>query len=229
MAYDNPQNDGALAELAADPASRAAFLKKMGGGVAGASAFALFLSACGSKSSSSTTTSEATTTTTASGGTAMANEGDLKIVNYALTLEYLEADFYDKVVASGLFKGAQLSLIKAIQSHEHAHVAALKGTAAKLGTPAAKPKTTFPLKDAASVVALAATVENLGAAAYLGQAANIKSKEILAAAISIHSVEARHAAALNILLGKSPTPDGAFAAPLTMAQVLPKVKPFIVA
>lgn len=228
MANDNPQNDGALAELAADPASRAAFLKKMGGGVAGASAFALFLSACGgSKSSSSTTTSEATTTT--SGGAAMANEGDLKIVNYALTLEYLEADFYDKVVASGLFKGAQLSLIKAIQSHEHAHVAALKGTAAKLGTPAAKPKTTFPLKDAASVVALAATVENLGAAAYLGQAANIKSKEILAAAISIHSVEARHAAALNTLLGKSPTPDGAFAAPLTMAQVLPKVKPFIVA
>lgn len=227
MTNDNPQNDGALAELAADPASRAAFLKKMGGGVAGASAFALFLSACGGSKSSSSTTTEAITTT--SGGTAMANEGDLKIVNYALTLEYLEADFYDKVVASGLFKGAQLAMIKSIQSHEHAHVAALKGTAAKLGTPAAKPKTTFALKDAASVLALAATVENLGAAAYLGQAGNIKSKEILAAAISIHSVEARHAAALNTLLGKSPTPDGGFAAPLSMAQVLPKVKPFIVA
>jgi hypothetical protein len=223
------EHDGALAELASDPASRATFLKKMGGGVAGASAFALFLAACGgSKSSSSATTTTEAMTTTGSGA-AMGNEGDLKIVNYALTLEYLEADFYDKVVASGLFKGAQLDLIKSIQDHEHQHVAALKGTAAKLGTPAAKPKTTFPLKNAMSVLTLAATVENLGAAAYLGQAGNIKSKEILAAAISIHSVEARHASALNTLLGKSPTPDGGFAAPLSMAQVLPKVKPFIVA
>ena len=227
MANGIPQTDGALAELAADPASRAAFLKKMGGGVAGASAFALFLSACGGSSkSSSATSTEAMTTTAAANGASMS--GDLAIVNYALTLEYLEADFYDKVVASGLFKGAQLDLIKAIQSHEHQHVAALKGTAAKLGTPAPKPKTKFPVKSAASVLSLAATVENIGAAAYLGQAGRIKSKEILAAAISIHSVEARHAAALNQLLGKNPTPDGGFAAPLSMAQVLPKVKPFIV-
>ena len=58
---------------------------------------------------------------------------------------------------------------------------------------------------------LAGTVENLGAAAYLGQAANIKSPAVLAAALSIHSVEGRHASALNTLLGESITPDGAFA------------------
>ena len=58
---------------------------------------------------------------------------------------------------------------------------------------------------------LAATVENLGASAYLGQAGNIKSKEILAAALAIHTVEARHAATLNSLLKMTPTPDGAFA------------------
>jgi len=74
----------------------------------------------------------------------------------------------------------------------------------------------------------AATVENLGASAYLGQAGNIQSKEVLAAALSIHTVEARHAAALNSLTGRPPTPDGAFAKPATMAQVLPQVKPFIV-
>ena len=62
---------------------------------------------------------------------------------------------------------------------------------------------------------LAATVENLGAAAYLGQAGNIQSKEILAAALAIHTVEARHAATLNTLLKLSPTPDGAFAKPMT--------------
>ena len=74
---------------------------------------------------------------------------------------------------------------------------------------------------------LAGSVENLGASAYLGQAPLIKSKEILAAALAIHSIEARHAATLNLVLMKSPTPDGAFAKPMTMAQVLAVVKPFI--
>ncbi len=75
---------------------------------------------------------------------------------------------------------------------------------------------------------LAGTVENLGAAAYLGQAANIKSPEVLAAALSIHSVEGRHAATLNTLLGESITPDGAFAVPANAKIVLKSVEPFIV-
>jgi hypothetical protein len=85
----------------------------------------------------------------------------------------------------------------------------------------------FPIKSASQVTELAAVVENLGAAAYLGQAANIKSKEILAAALAIHTVEARHAATLNLVLGKTPTPDGAFAKPMSMQDVLTTVKPFI--
>ncbi|MBA2383887.1 MAG: ferritin-like domain-containing protein [Actinobacteria bacterium] len=219
------QGRPALSELADDPASRKKFLKLMGGGVAGASAFSLFLAACGGGDDEAA----GTTASTAPAETeAMAADGDLKIVNYALTLEYLEADFYAKVIDSGLFSGASLEMIKVIGDHEQQHVDALLGTAKKLGEPAAKPETTFPLDSADSVLELAATVENLGAAAYLGQAGVIKDKEILAAAIAIHSVEARHAAALNILTGKSPTPDGAFAAPLSMEQVLPKVQPFIV-
>jgi hypothetical protein len=106
-------------------------------------------------------------------------------------------------------------------------VAALKKAASSLGTPAARPTGKFPLHDAASVAKLAATVENLGAAAYLGQAGNIKSKEILAEALAIHTVEARHAATLNTVLKLSPTPDGAFAKPMSMAEVLAAVKPFI--
>jgi rubrerythrin len=109
-------------------------------------------------------------------------------------------------------------------------VDALTATVKKLGgKPAPKPKTKFPLDDAMSVLKLAATVENLGASAYLGQAGNIQNKEVLAAALSIHTVEARHASALNTLLGKGVTPDGAFAKPASMADVLPKVKPFIAA
>jgi hypothetical protein len=225
MSTVNTEPPSALEELARDPGSRKEFLKKMGGGAAGASAFALFLTACGSKKKAAA--GSTATEMAAAGGSAT---GDLAIVNYALTLEYLEADFYGKVLTSSLFKGAQQSLLQAIHSHEVAHVAALKSTVEKLGgTPAAKPKTKFPLGSAGAVVKLAATVENLGAAAYLGQADKIQSKEILAAAISIHSVEARHAAALNTLLGKSPTPDGAFGKPASMEEVLPQVKPFIVA
>ena len=77
------------------------------------------------------------------------------------------------------------------------------------------------------ILATAADVENLGAAAYLGQAGLIESKEILAAALSIHSVEGRHAAALNTLVGKTIVPDGAFAKPASMDEVLKAVKPFI--
>ena len=155
-------------------------------------------------------------------------EGDLGIVNYALTLEYLEAAFYADVAKSGLFKGDDLALIEQIGQAEQEHVDALVATAKQLGgKPAAEPKAQFPLDDAMSVLQLAAEVENLGAAAYLGQAANIESPDILAAALSIHSVEGRHAAVLNVLIGDEPTPDGAFAQGADMQTVLDSVQPFL--
>lgn len=222
-----PKPAGALEELARDPSSRKRFLKLMGGGAGAASALSVFLAACGGSDSQSGSTTGAAGSSM--GGTTTATTGgDVDIVNYALTLEYLEADFYMKVVSSGLFSGAQLDLIKAIGEHEQMHVEALEQTVSKLGgEPAPKPKTKFPLDSATSVLTLAATVENLGAAAYLGQADKIESDEVLAAALSIHSVEARHASALNTLLGKDPTPEGAFASGVSMDEVLAKVKPFI--
>jgi hypothetical protein len=131
-------------------------------------------------------------------------------------------------------------LAKTLQEQEAEHVDALTATAKSLGgTPAAKPRTNFQdviAKGPKTILQTAATVENLGAAAYLGQAGNIKSKDILAAALSIHSVEARHAAALNELVGRGfggegglegSLPDGAFAKPMDMASVLKAVKPFL--
>jgi hypothetical protein len=144
-----------------------------------------------------------------------------------LTLEYLESQFYAKVIKSGLFHGKNLSVIKSFGAEEDQHVAALHKVASSLGTPAAKPTGKFPIHSAPQVTMLAATVENLGAAAYLGQAGNIKSAEILAAALAIHTIEARHAATLQLVLMKTPTPDGAFAKPASMATVLAAVKPFI--
>jgi len=226
---------GAVQELARDDLERKKFLKMAGktmGTGAAAAGLAAFIAACGGSSSSSgaaATPSTGTGTTATTGGTAATGAGgDLGIVNYALTLEYLEAQFYDKVIASGLFSGSPyLSTLKTFGAEEHQHVVALKKVAMSLGKPAAEPTGKFPLQSAASVTKLAATVENLGASAYLGQAGNIKSKEILAAALAIHTIEARHAATLNTVLKMSPTPDGAFAKPMSMSAVLAAVKPFI--
>jgi hypothetical protein len=231
---------GAVEQLARDDLERKRFLKMagkgMGAGVA-ATSLAAFIAACGGSSSKPSTsasssnaaggTGSATSTTTTNSSSAMAMTGDLAIVNYALTLEYLESQFYAKVIHSGLFHGKDLSVIKTFGSEENQHVVALHKVASSLGKPAAKPMGKFPIHNATQVTMLAATVENLGASAYLGQAPRIKSKEILAAALSIHSIEARHAATLNLLTKKSPTPDGAFAKPMSMSQVLAAVKPFI--
>jgi Ferritin-like domain len=220
--------DGLVQKLARDDVERKKFLrmtgKTMGTGAA-ATALAAFIAACGGSSKSSSSSGGAASAPASP--TASSSGGDLAIVNYALTLEYLEAEFYDKVVASHLFSGTVLSTLKTFRAEEHEHVAALKKVATSLGTPASKPKSKFPLTSAGAVAKLAATVENLGAAAYLGQAGNIKSKDILAAALAIHTVEARHAAALNMVLKMSPTPDGAFGKPMSMDQVLAAVKPFI--
>ncbi len=212
----------ALAELHADPASRKRFLSMMGGAGA-ASAFSLFLTACGGGGQQ-----QGTGSTVAQRQRPAPRPTDMEIVNYALTLEYLEADFYEKVQASGLVSGAPLEAIRVIGEHEREHVQRLKSVAKDLGKPVKKPQTRFPLQSQDQILKLASTFENLGAAAYPAQAPNIRSKELLSEAISIATVEARHAAKLNELTGKTPTPDGAFQTPLSMPTVLAKASPYIV-
>lgn len=207
----------------ADPVSRRRFLAVGGGSTAAAA----FLAACGDDSG--TTTTSTMGSDSGASETAQFGKGDVGILNYALTLEYLETAFYADVVKSGLFKGAELETIRKFGEEEAEHVEALRAAVKQLGgKPAPEPKAEFPLKNAKSVLELAATVENLGAAAYLGQAANIKSPEVLASALAIHSVEGRHAAVLNTLLGESITPDGAFAKPADVKTVLESVEPFLV-
>lgn len=228
-----PQSAGIVEQLVRDDHSRKRFLKMVG--ASGAASFGAFaLAACGSSKSSTSSTAATTaagtgTSTTAASSTSNPfGSGDLGILNYALTLEYLETEFYKKVVAAKMFSGKVGALLTDFSKQEESHVialtAAIKGAG---GTPAAKPKGTFPITSPSQVAMLAYTVENLGASAYLGQAANIKSKQVLAAALAIHSVEARHAATLGTLVNKSVTPDGAFASPADIPTVLAAVKPFL--
>lgn len=218
------QPAGIVERLVRDDLERKQFLKIAGS--AGAASFGAFvLAACGSSGKSSTATTAVATSSEANSGF---GAGDIGILNYALTLEYLETEFYKRVVSARLFNGKVGAMISDFGRQEQSHVtaltAAIKGAG---GTPAAKPKGKFPINSASQVAMLAYTVENLGAAAYLGQAAKIQSKEVLAAALSIHSVEARHAATLGTLVKKSVTPDGAFGKPADMPTVLAAVKPFL--
>jgi rubrerythrin len=219
----------ALRELRDSPASRKKFLKMVGAG--GAGGLALLIAACGDDKPDDATSGQGTppSSDTTSGATSSPfGKGDLGIAGYALTLEYLEADFYSQAAGSGMLKGQALELGKEFGEQEQQHVDALEKLIKSMnGKLPAKPKGRFPLDSQAAILDLAATVENLGASAYLGAAGLIESPDVLAAALSIHTVEARHASTLNQVLGKPNTPDGAFAKPTTMDEVLKTVKPFI--
>jgi hypothetical protein len=155
---------------------------------------------------------------------------DAAILNFALTLEYLESEFYVDAVRKGALNGETLTFARTVRDHELAHVEALKGA---LGS-AAVAKPTFDFKDTTSDAdrfrATAVVLEDTGVAAYNGQGPNL-TKKTLGVAASIVSVEARHAAWIRRIVGKPryggsaenyPAPV-AFDAALTRDQVLAAV------
>jgi hypothetical protein len=157
-----------------------------------------------------------------------ASSSDVDILNFALTLEYLESNFYNvKAKAVGL-SGDAASTAALFGSQEAAHVSALTAAIKQLGgTPVKSPTFVFPVSNEASFLKLAYTVENVGVGAYNGAGPSLMSKQLLAAAGSIVQVEARHAATLGLLTSKSVTPNGAFDKPLNKTEVLADVKSLI--
>ena len=155
-------------------------------------------------------------------------KGDIEILNYALTLEYLESAFYKEGLKRAGATGALKELLTTISTDEDAHVAALTGTIKKLGgKPVKAPKVAFDYSDTKGFTTLAESIENVGVSAYNGAAPMISSKEVLTAAGSIVQVEARHAAAIALQNGNEPAPE-AFDPAMTQAEVLKAVQPFLV-
>jgi rubrerythrin len=159
-------------------------------------------------------------------------KGDIGILNYALTLEYLEAAFYNEVTANNkkktFVKDKQAQVfLKRTTADENAHVAFLKKA---LGSKATKaPKVDFGAATASesAFIKTAVALENTGVGAYSGQVLNIADPAYVAAAASILTVEARHASVAGLLLKATPanlSPDGAFDKPKTAAQVLKAVE-----
>jgi len=220
---------GAVRKLADDDWSRKRFLK-MVGGTGAAGALATLVAACG----------EEEEVKTGPGAPATEGQSDLEIVGYALLLELLEADFYRQVLASGEIKDREFAdYAKKILANEEEHVDALAATEQQLAGPGVVlPKTDFEsvlVGGERKILATASIIENVGASAYLGQADRILSEDVLAAALAIHTVEARHAAGLNDLARNGfkgegnligSVPDGPFAKPKSMEEVMKLVKPF---
>jgi hypothetical protein len=142
---------------------------------------------------------------------------DAAILNFALLLEYLESEFYVDAVNRGALSGETLTFATTVRDHELAHVAFLQKA---LGSAAiAKPGFDFKgtTSDQATFQATAIVLEDTGVAAYDGQGPRLRRKTLPAAA-SVVSVEARHAAWIRHIVGKSPAPS-AFDFPKSRKQV----------
>jgi Ferritin-like domain len=154
-------------------------------------------------------------------------KGDIGILNYALTLEYLEAAFYNECTKNKVAKGAQESaFLKTATTDENAHVAFLKKALGSKAT--AAPKVEFgSATSKANWIATSYALENTGVHAYSGQVLNISNPAYVAAAASILTIEARHASVAGLLMKpteKNMTPNGPFDTPYTAAEVLKAVE-----
>jgi rubrerythrin len=133
------------------------------------------------------------------------------VLNFALTLEYLESSFYTMGISSGIVPGSDMAIIAQISKHETSHVATLKAAiSAAGGTPVMEPTFdftaggTFPdvFTNYTTFLTLANAFEDTGVRAYKGQAPNLLGTDLLTAALDIHSVEARHASEITRLRGQ---------------------------
>ena len=139
---------------------------------------------------------------------AAAEDSDMAILNYALSLEYVQDSFYSEVERIGSLSGRLAEQARVVAAHERAHVKAFRET---LGRRAIKrPRFDFKgaTEDPDKFRQTAVAFEDLAVAAYKGQAPRIQNRAYLVSALAIHTVEARHAAWIRRLanIGPAATP-----------------------
>jgi rubrerythrin len=150
------------------------------------------------------------------------SRNDISILNFALTLEYLEAAFYAEALEMGALEGELEVFAQVAGAHERAHVRGLRQVLGRRAV--ARPRFNFrgTTEDADDFTQTAIALEEVGVGAYKGQAPRIRSDAILATALAIHSVEARHAGWIRDIAGLNPAPRGRDR-PLTRTQTLRRV------
>jgi|RhiMethySRZTD1v2_1073278.scaffolds.fasta_scaffold372296_2 ferritin-like protein len=140
------------------------------------------------------------------GSTAPSASQDVEILNFALLIEYLQASFYAEALAKGALRRERRRFARIVGSHEQAHASLIERTLA--GKARQKPR--FDFSDTTSEQAkfdqTAVVLEEIGLAAYNGQASNL-TKAALGTAAKIVSVEARHASWIRAIVGRVPAPD----------------------
>ena len=156
--------------------------------------------------------------------------GDAAILQFAYLLEQLEGTFYAIGADSGIFTGNALAQVAELRDHEFAHADALAATIGQLGAAVpAVPEFTYPqgvFADPVAFLQLANTFEPVGIGAYQGAAPALQSKDILAAALSIHAAECQHWNSIKILNGISPPNNVALEEALPLGAVQQAVAPF---
>ncbi|GKT55191.1 ferritin ribonucleotide reductase-like protein [Colletotrichum tofieldiae] len=160
--------------------------------------------------------------------------GDSTILNYALTLEYLERTFYgqglknftesDFCEYAGEVGEKFYKNLRVIYEDEKTHVEFLQKALGSSAIP--EPSFSFPVTDAESFIGLAGILEGVGVSAYLGAAAVIADKAYVTPAGSILTVEARHASYIRAALRQKPFP-APFDTPLNFNQVFSLAAQFI--
>lgn len=170
-------------------------------------------------------------------------ENDVEVLNYALTLEYLEAAFYTRGIQNideaaferhfegwGPIQDGVVNRLRVVRDHEITHAEVLGQTVEAVGgEPAPSPEFDFgtAVQDPAEFIATAALLEDVGVSAYAGAAPHIENADLIPPALSIHSVEARHASFLRELNGEIGFPM-AFDQPRSRSEVLELASGFIV-
>jgi hypothetical protein len=164
-----------------------------------------------------------------------AEQNDAAILNFALALEHLEAEFYNLVVqadnARPFLQGRVKDLARILARDEGTHVVAVSDAIRRLGgTPISKPAFVFPPNvffSPLGFLMVSSQLEETGVSAYLGQGGNVRRADVLNFAASVYGNETRHAALIRLYLGDALSPRDT-EMPLNMAQIAERVRPFFV-